>query len=507
METFLVLLIAVPLAGAFLIPIFSKLWKRLADILAGLAVAAVLGIVIYLFLNFKPGTMLVYNFGSWPIPLGIVFAVDSLGMLMLLVISVLLFFAYLFAIKYMEHFTGTWKFYTLLLLLLVGMNGVAMTGDLFNMFVFIEIASISSYALVAFGTEPEELEAGFKYMVMGEIASLMILLSIAFIYAGTATLNLADISRVLSTVPKTVGYYFVFILLLFGFSVKAALVPFHSWLPDAHPSAPAPVSALLSGAFIKVLGVYAMARIIFNVYGFSRAQYPQVFNALLILGLVSIIVGSILALTQTDYKRLLAYSSISQIGYIILGLGIGNEFALIGALAHVLSHALGKGLLFLTSGSVVYRTGERDITKFTGGLGKQMPWTSLSYTLGGLSVAGMPPFLGFFSKLFIILGALAAGMIPVAIVATLFAVVTLGYLLKITNHVFWGKEGIKGIKESPFIMVFAMASLVVLLLAGGCLFFWLKTNLFGPASDALLSGTKYAETVLKLGTRIMGGGG
>lgn len=175
METFLVLLIAIPLAGAFLIPVFSKLWKRLADIIAGLAVAAVLGIVIYLLLTFKPGTMLVYNFGSWPIPLGIVFAVDSLGMLMLLVISVLLFFSYLFAIKYMEHFTGTWKFYTLLLLLLVGMNGVAMTGDLFNMFVFIEIASISSYALVAFGTEPEELEAGFKYMVMGEIASLMIL--------------------------------------------------------------------------------------------------------------------------------------------------------------------------------------------------------------------------------------------------------------------------------------------------------------------------------------------
>lgn len=503
----LVLLIAVPLGGAFLVPILSKLWKRLAEIVGGLSVAAVLALTVYLIISFKPGSMLVYNFGRWPIPLGIVFAVDSLGILMLLVISVLVFFAYLFALKYMDHFTGTWKFYTLLLLMLVGMNGVAMTGDLFNMFVFIEISSIASYALVAFGTEPEELEAGFKYMVMGEIASLMILLAIAFIYAATSTLNLADISRMLATMNRSVGFYFVFILLLFGFSVKAALVPFHSWLPDAHPSAPAPVSALLSGVFIKVLGVYAIARLVFNVYGFTRSSYPQVFDAMIVLGLASIIIGSLLALNQNDYKRLLAYSSISQIGYIIFGFGIGNEFALIGALAHILSHALGKGVLFLTSGSVVYRTGERDITKFPGGLGKQMPWTSLAYSAGGLSVAGMPPFLGFFSKLFIILGALAAGMIPGAIIASLFAVVTLGYLLKITNHVFWGKEGIKGIKESPFIMVFAMASLVVLLIAGGAFFFLLKTNLFGPASNVLLSGGKYAETVLELGTKIIGGGG
>jgi multicomponent Na+:H+ antiporter subunit D len=499
METFPVLLIAIPLGGAFLVPILYKAWRRLAEIVAGLSVAAVLALSIYLVLFLVPSKPLVYLFGNWPVPLGIAFAVDRLSAFMLLVVSMLVFFSYLFAVRYMDHFTGSGKFYTLYLLMLAGMNGVVMTGDLFNMFVFMEIAGISSYALVAFGTEADELEAGFKYMVMGEIASMMILLAIAFIYAATSTLNLADITRSFAAMDKTPGFWFVLVLLMSGFSIKAALVPFHSWLPDAHPSAPAPISALLSGVFIKVLGVYAMARILFNVYGVSRASYPAVFDALLILGLASIIIASLLALKQTDYKRLLAYSSISQIGYIVLALGIGNELALIGALAHILSHSLGKGLLFLTSGSVVYRVGERDITKFTGGLGKQMPWTSLSYNLGALSVAGMPPFLGFFSKLFIILGAVKAGFIVPAVVAGLFAVVTLGYLLKITNRVFWGKEGIKGTKESPFVMVFAMVSLVVLLVAGGAFFFWLKPHLLQSAADVLLKGTEYAEIVFRIG--------
>ncbi|TET21540.1 MAG: NADH/ubiquinone/plastoquinone (complex I) [Candidatus Stahlbacteria bacterium] len=500
METFPVLLIAIPLGGAFLVPILYKAWRRLAEIVAGLCLATVLALSIYLAFFLVPGKPLVYLFGNWPVPLGIAFAVDKLSSLMLLIVSILAFFSYLFAIRYMDQFTGAGKFYTLYLLMLVGMNGVVMTGDLFNMFVFMEIAGLAAYALVAFGTKPKELEAGFKYMVMGEIASLMILLAIALIYAATSTLNLADLSRAFATMDKTPGFYFVVILLMFGFSLKAGLVPFHFWLPDAYPSAPAPVTAVLSGVFTKALGVYAMARILFNVYGFSRASSPEVFNALLILGLVSIVVGGLLALPQKDYKRLLAYSSISQIGYIVLALGIGNEFALIGAFAHILSHSLGKGLLFLTSGSVVYRVGERDITKFTGGLGKQMPWTSLSYNLGALSVAGMPPFLGFFSKLFIILGAVKAGFIVPAVVAGLFAVVTLGYLLKITNKVFWGKEGIKGIKESPFVMVFAMVCLVVLLVAGGAFFFWLKPHLLQPAADVLLKGTEYADIVFRIGT-------
>ncbi len=499
MKIFPVLLIAIPLGAAFLVPICFKIWRRLAEIITGLAVAAVLALSVYLALFLPAGQPLVYLFGNWPIPIGIMFVVDKLSAFMLVVVAILVFLSYVYATKYMDHFTGPGKFYTLYLLMLVGMLGVVMTGDLFNMFVFMEIAAIASYALVAFGTEPEELEAGFKYMVMGEIASLMILLAIAFIYAGTGTLNLADLSQAFAVMDKTPGFYFVLVLLVFGFSLKAALAPFISWLPDAHPAAPAPVSALLSGVLVKVLGIYALARVIFNVYGFSRASDPLVLNVFVILGLASIVIGGLLALRQKDYKRLLADSTLSQVGYIVLALGIGNEFALIGALAHILSHALGKGLLFLTAGAVEYRVGERDLTKFSGGLGKQMPWTSLSYNLGALSVAGMPPFLGFFSKLFIILGAVQAGMIIPAVVAGLFAVVTLGYLLKITNKVFWGKEGVKGIKEAPFVMVLAMVCLVALLLGGGVFFFWLKPNLLQPAADVLLQGVKYAEIVFRIG--------
>jgi multicomponent Na+:H+ antiporter subunit D len=271
-----ILLIAIPLAGAFLTPILYKAWKRLAEIVAGLSVAATLALTIYLVFSFQTGgiEMLVYRFGNWiflkgTIPVGILFAVDNFSSFMLLVVSILVFFSYLFGIQYMKHFTGHGKFYTLFLLMFAGMNGVVMTGDLFNMFVFMEIAAIASYALVAFGTEAEELEAGFKYMVMGEIASLMILLAIAFIYAGTSTLNLADLANHFAVMPRTPGFYFVLVLLVFGFSLKAALAPFISWLPDAHPSAPAPVSSLLSGVLIKVLGVYVLARMIFNVYGFT----------------------------------------------------------------------------------------------------------------------------------------------------------------------------------------------------------------------------------------------
>lgn len=526
MNVFPVLLVAIPLAGAFLVPILHKAWKRLADIVTGLVSAVALAISVYLVVHmvmFPDAGPLVYLFGGWSvkligqqtIPLGIMFAVDKLSVFMLLVVSMLVFFSYVFGLRYMDKFTGSGKFYTLYLLMFVGMNGVIMTGDLFNLFVFMEIAAISSYALVAFGTDAEELEASFKYMVMGEIASLVILLAIAFIYAATSTLNLAHLSQAFAQMKlgfaanggAQTGFYFVLVLLVFGFSLKAAIAPFISWLPDAHPSAPAPVSSLLSGVLIKAIGIYPLVRILYNVYGFSRAADPAVFNGIMILALASIIIGGLLALVQKGYKRLLADSTLSQIGYILLGFAIGNEFAIIGALAHILAHSLGKGLLFLTSGSVEYRVGERDLTKFTGGLGKQMPWTSFSYNMGALSIAGMPPFVGFFSKLFIILGAIQAGLIIPAVIAGLFAVVTLGYLVKITNKVFWGKEGIKGIKESPFVMVFAMVCLVVLLLGGGVFFFWLKDHLIGPAAKVLLAGSEYATKILEIGLKIGAGAG
>ena len=187
--------------------------------------------------------------------------------------------------------------------MLAGMHGVIMTGDLFNLFVFLEIASIASYALVAFGTEAEELEASFKYAIMGSVASSFILLAIALTYGYTSTLNLADISLVLSQKGGGFLITFVSVLFLVGFGLKAALVPFHAWLPDAHPSAPAPISAMLSGVLIKTLGIYAIIRIFFNVFG---TAHTPILSILMFLGVLSMLVGVILALSQWDFKRLLA---------------------------------------------------------------------------------------------------------------------------------------------------------------------------------------------------------
>jgi multicomponent Na+:H+ antiporter subunit D len=284
---------------------------------------------------------------------------------------------------------------------------------------------------------------------------------------------------------------------LVGFAVKMAMVPFHAWLPDAHPSAPAPVSALLSGVFIKVLGVYAMSRVMFNVFGLSRANAAAFFNLLLAFGVLSIVAGGLLAYAQKDYKRLLAYSSISQIGYILIGLGIGNYWAIVGALFHVLAHALGKGLLFLTAGSVEHATGTRDLDKLSG-LEKNMPVTAWSYLLGSLSLAGVPPFAGFFSKFFIVVGALSARMYWLAILAALFSTVTLGYLVKVVNKAFFGRKDREPTpaREAPAAMVLAMVGLLVLTVALGVGFKPVLDKLVGPAANVLLRGLGYAQGVL-----------
>ncbi len=498
MDRLVPLFVVLPLAGAFLVPLLAKLWRGLTDITANLVGAVLVGLSVYGLVHLATGSpAVVYKMGGWMPPLGITLVYDSLSALVVLITNLVGFPALLFSVRYLDKFTGRWRYYTLFMLLLAGMNGVAISGDMFNMFVFIEIAAIASYALVAFGTEAEELEAGFKYMVMGEIGGLAILFSIAMLYAKTSTLNMADMSQVLARMGQTPWFWLVLGPMLVGFAIKMAMVPFHSWLPDAHLSAPAPVSAMLSGVFIKVLGVYAMVRVVFNVFGLARATAPAFFNMLVGFGLVSIIAGGLLAITQKNYKRLLAYSTVSQVGYILLGFGIGNHWAIVGALFHMLAHAVTKGLLFLASRSVERQTGSREIGTI-GGLEKSMPITAWSYILGSMSLAGVPPFAGFFSKLFIILGAVAAKMYWVAILAALFSTVTLGYLLKVINSVFFSRKGVEPTpaKESPPMMLLAMVMLVVLAFAFGVGFKPVLDWVVRPAAEVLFSGLAYARMVL-----------
>lgn len=491
--TFVPLLFALPLLGAFLIPLLSKLWKPFAPLIGNIISFVLFVLALYGIAITQAVPMVVYKFGNWPPPIGIVFGFDAFSAFMVLVISIVVFTGAIFAVNYLKHYTGQWKFWTLYMLITAGLMGVSITGDLFNMFVWIEISAIASYALVSFGIEHEELEAAFKYMVIGEIGGMTLLLTIALIYAKTSTLNLADIGISLQEIKNTTFYWSILGLLLFAFSIKAALVPFHFWLPDAHPSAPAPISSLLSGIFIKVLGIYTSARLIFNIFGLSRENAPFFFNILLGIGLLSIIFAGITALSQNDYKRLLGYSTVSQVGYIMLGLGIGNFYGVAGAILYILAHGVSKALLFLTSGSVVYATGERDINKL-GGLGEAMPTTAWSYRIGALSLIGLPPLVGFFAKFLIALGAIKQGFLWLAIVAIGFSGVTLGYLLKIENNVYMKKNGAQ-IKESPFLMRVTMVLLVILIIILGIGYKPIFDFVIQPATEALLRGTEYINLI------------
>ncbi|RKX71846.1 NADH/ubiquinone/plastoquinone (complex I) [candidate division WOR-3 bacterium] len=488
------LFFALPLAGAFLIPILSKIWRGFSDLIANSITTILLFLSFYSLNLFEEGEVIIYKMGGWPPPLGITMVYDHLSALIVISIAIVVFAASIFSIRYLEHFTGRVKFYTLFMLITAGMMGVAITGDIFNLFVFVEIASISSYALVAFGIEKEELEAAFKYMVMGEIASLFLLFAIALLYGRASTLNMADLANTLSVAGRDQLFWFVAAILLFSFAIKSALFPFHSWLPDAHPSAPAPVSAILSGIFVKVLGVYALIRLSFNVFGLTPQNSPIFFHILIFLGLVSVFFGGIIASRQRDYKRLLAYSTIAQIGFIMVGIGIGNFWAIAGGLFHILAHAITKSLLFLTSGAVVYATGKRDLEELAG-LGKTMGITAWSYRLATLSLSGLPPLVGFFPKLFIIIGACQAKLYWLAILLAILSVFTLAYLLKIIRKVYFTTKEVST-PETPFSMRLSMLFLVILMILFGFGFQGLLNSLIIPATKVLLNGTGYGRAIL-----------
>lgn len=492
MINILPLFVIVPLGAAFLISLLGKKIKTFSDILANLATFGLFIFSLYSISLVNLHKILVYKVGGWIPPIGICMVLDGLTSFMLVTVNLVSFLVTVYSINYMEKYTDKYRFYTLFMLLVAGMNGIIATGDLFNLFVFLEISSIASYALVAFGTEAEELEASFKYAVMGSVASSFVLLGIALLYSYTATLNMADISLVLSQKPSSLLVSFIAVLFLAGFGLKAALVPFHAWLPDAHPSAPAPISAMLSGVFIKTLGVYALCRFFFNILGVDT----KILFILVVLGVISMVVGAVLAIAQSDIKRMFAYSSISQIGYIIFALGIGTPLAILGGLFHLFNHAVFKSLLFLNSGAIEYSTDTRDLKRL-GGLNRQLPITGYTSMLGSMSISGIPPFAGFWSKLIIIIAAIQAGYFFSATVAILISIVTLAYYLKFLGFTFFGKldEAWLKVKEVPLAMKLSMIVLAIICVISGLLIIPLFKPFLESAVNVLLAGTTYKDVV------------
>jgi len=486
--------VLLPLGGAFLITMLNALFKKdirftFTEVLANLITFSLLAASFFLF--GKTGS---YAVGGWAPPLGINFLLDGLSALMLSVVNLIAFTAILFSVNYMKQYTARRYYYSLFLLMLAGMNGVILSGDLFNLFVFIEIASIASYALVGFGTEAEELEASFKYMVMGGIASTFILLSIAFLYSQFGVLNMAYISKAISKADFNYLLKFSLFLFIAAFSVKGAFVPFHAWLPDAHPSAPAPISAMLSGVLIKTLGIYALLRVGFSVFNNGELLYIMRY-----LGIITIVVGGLMMLKQDDIKRLMAYSSISNVGLIILGISLGTPLGILGGLFHLLSHSIFKSLLFLNSGAIFYRLKTRSLQEM-GGLNKVMPVTGGTSLIGSLSISGLPPFNGFFSKLIIIIACVQAGHPGFAFWAILGSILTLSAFMKVQKMAFFGalKEKYAQIKEVPFLMSLSMIILAVLCIATPLLLLpQIKDVILTPAVDAILNAESYRALVIR----------
>ena len=491
------LFVIIPLFSAFLISFIGKFVKRaVVNALSALSCFLLLTLSFYSLnvLRNCGSPALVYKIGGWMPPFGICLVLDGLTAFMLVTVNLVVFFIAIYSLNYMEKYTDKPKFFTLFFLMLTGMNGIIVTGDLFNLFVFLEIASIASYALVAFGTEAEELEASFKYAVMGSVASSFIFVGIAFLYGFTSTLNMADMARVLSLKPNIWVIPFVAVLFLMGFGLKAALVPFHAWLPDAHPSAPASISAMLSGVLIKTLGIYAMVRVFFNIIGVTSAFL----SVLMFLGALSMLVAVILALSQWDLKRLLAYHSISQIGYIVLGIGIGTPLGILGGLFHLFNHSVFKSLLFLNSGALDYSTGTRDLREMSG-LKEKMPVAANTNLIASMSIAGIPPFNGFFSKLIIILACIQKGYFGYALAAVIGSILTLASFMKVQKFAFGGKlnEKYMDIKEVPWAMRFSLIGLAIICVLGGLLLLPSFKFFLNDAVNVLLQGRGYAGTVLE----------
>ena len=489
---------AIPLAAAFFNLLVTKVNKKAADYIA-FVVAAALAIMAVRMLFEGPFS---YRVGGWPAPYGILLVSDGLSALMLAIINVVALLAIVYSFTYMTGYTAKPKYYSLFLLMLAGMNGVVITGDLFNLFVFLEIASIASYALVGFGTEHEELEASFKYLILGTVASTAILFGIAFLYSLTGTLNMPDLARQLDGIGMNRAIAFTLALFIMGFGLKASTVPFHAWLPDAHPSAPAPISAMLSGVLIKALGIYAIARFMFSVIG----PNAMVSSILMFLGALSMVVGVFLAVGQSDFKRMLAYHSISQMGYVTIGLGLGLNpnvpapiaaLGLFGGLYHMLNHAMFKSLLFLCSGAFEFRTGTRNRYEM-GGLIRRMPVTSTCCAVASLSISGVPPFNGFWSKLIIIVAFMQAGYYVYGGIAVLVAFMTLLSFIKLQRFVVFGElpKRFADIHEAPFSMVLPLVVLAILCVAFGVLYPFVDQNLIEAARQTLLDKMAYINFII-----------
>jgi multicomponent Na+:H+ antiporter subunit D len=418
--------------------------------------------------------------------LGLNLAADELSFVLLLTVGIVIFVTALAGRAMMADEKQRFYFMNVLLVSLTGMNGAVLVSDLFSLYLFLEITAVASFLLIAFNRDRRGLEGAFKYILMSAVATVLMLTGIALFLLATHGVSFDVIHKALSAPEANPLVRIALGAFICGLFIKGGLVPFHGWVVGAYSAAPAPASVLLAGVATKISGVYGLIRLgLAGAYSSAPAATvmrtswaSDVFagsasfsDVMLLVGMASIVVGAFAALAQTDLKRLLAWSSISQVGYIVLALGCGTPLAIVGAAFHLFNHAIFKSLLFVNSAAVEQQHKTTDMDRL-GGLGGRMPFTATTNVIGLLSAAGVPPLSGFWSKLLIILALWQTDHRVYAILAALLSVVTLGYLLMMQRKVFFGKvrEGLADAREASLGLVLASVMLAGVTVGAGVLF-------------------------------------
>lgn len=417
-----------------------------------------------------------YEMGGWAPPWGIEYRIDYANAFVLLIISIIGSVVLLYSARSISSELAVQKqtlFYTAYLLCLAGLLGIVITGDAFNVFVFLEISSLSTYILVSLGNDRRALTAAFQYLIMGTIGATFILIGVGLLYVMTGTLNMHDLAQRIPAVAHTRTIHTAFAFLTVGISLKLALFPLHLWLPNSYAYAPSAASAFLAATATKA-AVYILLRFIFTVFGAAFAfEIMPLGEILLVLSVLAILTGSAVAIYQNNIKRMLAYSSVAQIGYMVLGISFASVSGLTAGIIHLFNHALMKGGLFLALGCMVYSLGGARIENFRG-LGKTMPWTMAAIVVGGLSLIGVPLTVGFVSKWYLVLAALEKGMWPVAVVVLIGSLLALIYIWRLVEAAYFQApdKDITEVREAPLSLL-----VPVWLLIGACVYFGINTEL------------------------------
>lgn len=458
-----ILQVVVPLLAAPLCLILNR--SRLVWLFALITSGIAFFISVLLLQQVMTTGTIVYEIGGWDAPWGIEYRIDQLNAFLLLIISaistVVLFAADTSIRKEIPADRHT-LFYILYLLSLASMLGIVATGDAFNIFVFLEIASLSAYALIALGSDRRALWASFQYLIMGTIGATFILIGIGLMYQMTGTLNIEDLSKRLPEVEQTRTVFTAFAFVIVGICLKLAMFPLHLWLPNAYAYAPSIVTAFFAATATKV-AIYLLIRFTFSVFGLSFSFTHLPLQSLFVgLGLIGIFAASISAIYQSNIKLLFAYSSVAQIGYMIVGFSLTTVAGLTATLLHLFNHALMKGALFLALGAVMYRIGSVQLSQLHG-LGRSMPVTMAAIVVGGLSLIGVPLTVGFVSKWYLVLAVLESGWWPVAVLILLGSLLAIVYVWKIVEAAYFkpAPAGAETVKEAPLTFLLPIWTLVL----------------------------------------------